>query len=112
MRNGVLLLLLAGLCAAAESPKKYTGTIGDDMCDGDHKAMDGTDPVKCTMDCVHKMHSKYALWVGKSVYVLSDQKSPEQYAGKKVTVTGTLSTEGAGKDKVTTLNVASIKPAR
>ncbi len=112
MRYCALLLALAGLCVAAESPKKYTGTIADDMCDGDHKTMDGTDPVKCTQECIRKMHSKYALWVGKNVYVLSDQTTPEQYAGRKVTVTGTLSTEGAGKARVTTLAVKSIVPAK
>jgi hypothetical protein len=112
MKKCVLLLALAGLCVAADKPTAYTGTIGDDMCDGDHKTMDGTDPAKCTTDCVRKMHSKYALWVGKEVYVLSDQKAPEQYAGKKVKVVGTLSTEGVGKDKVTTLAVKSIAPAK
>jgi len=30
------------------------------------------------------------LWDGKNVYELSDQKTPEQFAAKKVTVTGTL----------------------
>ena len=49
------------------------------------------------------MHAKYALWVGKDTYVLSDQKKPAQYVGKKVTVTGTLN----GKE----LQVKSIKPA-
>ena len=34
--------------------------------------------------------TKYALLVGKDVYVLSDQQSPEKFAAQKVTVTGTL----------------------
>jgi hypothetical protein len=33
---------------------------------------------------------KYALLVGKDVYVLSDQQTPEKFAAQKVTVTGTL----------------------
>jgi hypothetical protein len=102
MRICALLLAAVGLCAA-DAPTTLTGTIGDDMCEGDHKAMNGTDPAKCTADCIKGMHAKYALWVGKDIYILSDQKTPEKYAGKKVTVTGTLN----GKD----LQVTSIQPA-
>ena len=104
MKFCALLLAAAGLCAAADGPTTLTGTIGDDMCEGDHKAMNGTDPAKCTAECVKGMHAKYALWVGKDVYVLSDQKKPAQFAGKQVTVTGTLN----GKE----LQVKSIKAAK
>jgi hypothetical protein len=34
--------------------------------------------------------NKYALLVGNKVYVLSDQQTPEKFAGQKVMVTGTL----------------------
>ena len=44
---------------------------------------------KCVLECV-KSGSKCALLVGANVYVLSDQQTPQQFAGKKVTVTGTL----------------------
>jgi hypothetical protein len=37
-----------------------------------------------------KHGSKYALFDGKTAYVLSDQKTPEQFAGRKVKVMGTL----------------------
>jgi hypothetical protein len=36
------------------------------------------------------MNGKYVLYDGKEAYVLSDQKLPEKFAAKKVTVTGTL----------------------
>ena len=108
MRNCLLLLAVAGLSFAADAPKTLTGVVGDDMCNGDHKAMDGTDPVKCTNDCIKSMHAKYALWVGKDVYVLSDQKTPAKFAGKKVTVTGAVTTEG----KEMHLDVKSIAPAK
>jgi hypothetical protein len=104
MRFCALALLTAGLCLAADAPTTLTGVIGDDMCDGDHKAMGGTDAQKCTDECIKTMHAKYALWVGKDVYNLSDQKKPAQFVGKKVSVTGTLN----GKD----LAVQSIKPAK
>ncbi|MEP6717000.1 MAG: hypothetical protein ABJC09_15630 [Terriglobia bacterium] len=112
MRKCVLLLACTGALLAAGSPKTYTGTIGDDMCEGDHSSMKGTDPTKCTMDCVKGMKAKYALWVGKKSYVLSDQTVPAQYAGKKVKVVGTLSSGMDGKVKVTTLNVKSIAPVQ
>ena len=89
---------------AADATKKYTGTITDDMCGADHKAMGGTDAAKCTIECVKTMHAKYALQSGDKTWILSDQKTPEQYAGKKVVVTGTL--------KGDQLQVSSIAPAR
>jgi len=108
MRKTALLLAFAGLCLAADKPETLTGVIGDDMCNGDHKSMGETDPVKCTDECIKTMHAKYALWVGKDVYVLSDQKAPAKYVGKKVTVTGKVTTEGKEK----TLQVKSLAPAK
>lgn len=97
------LLACAGLCLAADS-KTLTGTIGDNMCKGDHSAMHGTDAAKCTRDCVKSMGAKYALWVDKDVYTLSDQTAAAKFAGKKVTVTGDVS----GTD----IAVKSIKAAK
>lgn len=111
MRNCVLLLAAAGLCIAADTPKTYTGVIEDDMCAGDHKAMGGTDRMKCMQECVKEMNAKYALLVGKDVYVLSDQTAAAKYAGKKVTVAGTV-TASAGKPTGKLLQVKSIAPAK
>jgi hypothetical protein len=98
------VLSMDALCIAADAPKKYTGVITDDMCSGDHKDMGGTDAAKCTLECVKSMHAKYILKSGSKTWMLSDQKTPEQYAGKKVVVTGTVN----GNQ----LQVASIAPAR
>jgi hypothetical protein len=98
------ILSIDVLCFAGGAPKKYTGLITDDMCSGDHKDMGGTDAAKCTVECVKSMHAKYILKSGSKTWVLSDQKTPEQYAGKKVVVTGTAD----GNQ----LQVASIAPAR
>jgi hypothetical protein len=49
---------------------------------------------------------KYALLVGKDMYVLSDQQTPEKFAAKKVTVTGTL------HEKTQILKVDKIEPAK
>ena len=80
-RSCCIAFAAAALCVAADS--SFTGVIGDDMCKGDHKSMGGTDPAKCTQECVSGMHAKYALWVGKDSYVLSDQKNPRSTPAKR-----------------------------
>jgi hypothetical protein len=46
------------------------------------------------------------LYDGKAAYSLSDQKTPEKFAGKKVTVKGTLDA------KTKTIQVDSIAAAK
>ena len=85
------LLFGAALLAAAGKPQTFTGVITDTMCGAKH-TMGITPDSKCVRECV-KMdpkNTKYALLVGKAVYVLSDQQTPEKFAAQKVTVTGTL----------------------
>lgn len=84
-------LLFAGalVAGAASQPETYTGVITDTMCGKDHAAMKITPNERCVRECA-RHDSKYALYDGKNMYVLSDQKTPEQLAGQKVTVTGTL----------------------
>jgi 3-hydroxy-3-methylglutaryl CoA synthase len=101
-----------GLCVAALASEKFTGTVSEDMCGSDHKHMGGTDPLKCTADCIKTMGAKYALVVGTDTYVLSDQKKAEKYVGKKVTVTGDLLTAAAGGATSKSLTVKSISPAK
>jgi len=94
------LLLAVGLSLAAPGKDKtFIGSIGDSMCGAKH-TMGGTDK-ECTLECVKKEGSKYILIdpSGK-IYQLSDQKTPEQFAGAKVKVTGTL--------KGDTISVTSI----
>ena len=69
----------------------FTGFITDDSCDkADHKEMNMGPPPECVIECVKGMKGKYLLYDGKTAYVLSDQTTPEKFAAKKVTVTGTL----------------------
>jgi hypothetical protein len=89
MKNTISLLFAGALLAAAASPQTFTGVITDSMCGRDHAMMKVTPDSKCVQGCV-KHGSKYALFDGKSAYVLSDQKTPEQFAGQKVKITGTL----------------------
>jgi hypothetical protein len=50
----------------------------------------GPTDADCTKACVGIHGATYVLYDGKNVYELSDQKTPEKFAAKKVTVTGTL----------------------
>jgi len=103
MKKIATFLAGAMLLAAADQKQTITGVISDDMCDKDHKMMNVTPDAKCVIECV-KGGSKYVLLSGTNVYVLSDQKAPEKFAGKKVSVTGSLN----GK----TLQVDSIAAAK
>ena len=104
MKKIALFFAGAALLLAAGEKKTLTGVITDDMCSKDHKSMNmGTDE-KCVTECVKGMGAKYVLLSGSDAYVLSDQKAPAKYAGKKVTVTGTVD----GKN----IQVSSITPAK
>ena len=101
-----IALISAVLLSGAPASQKFTGTITDDMCGKEgHAGMKmGTDE-KCVIQCVKGMNAKYVLYDGKEVYVLSDQKTPEKFAAKKVTVTGTLD------EKTKTIKVEKIEAA-
>ena len=100
------LLMLAALAAAPDT-RKFTGTITDSMCataDHSHMKMGPTD-AECTIACIDEHGALYVLYDGKEVYTLSDQQTPEKFAGKKVTVTGTLDAK-TKVIKVESINVA------
>jgi hypothetical protein len=84
-------LVLAALIAAP-GKQKFTGTITDSMCDhANHSQMRmGPTDAECTTACVLAHGALYVLYNGKNVYMLSDQQTPEKFAGRKVTVTGSL----------------------
>jgi len=78
------------------------------MCaraDHSHMQMGPTD-AECTIACVQVHDASYVLFDGKAAYTLSDQKTPEKFAGKKVTVKGTLNA------KTNTIQVDSIAAAK
>ncbi len=89
MKKTISLLFGGALLAAAAGQQTFTGVITDSMCGQDHSMMKVTPDSKCVQQCV-KHGSKYALFDGKTAWVLSDQKTPEQFAGQKVKITGTL----------------------
>ena len=89
MQKAISLLFAGALLAGAANQQTFTGVITDSMCGNDHAMMKVTPDSKCVLECV-KQGSKYGLYDGKTTYVLSDQKTPEQFAGQKVRITGTL----------------------
>jgi len=113
-------LMLLAVSFAAPKDSSYSGEIMDSQCakNGSHDAMlkkEGMEKMigdpkasqMCTVNCVKKMGSKYILYnaARKTVYQLDDQQKPEQFAGQRVTVTGTL-------DRATkTIHVISIQAA-
>jgi len=101
-------LAIAGSPAEAQGKRAFTGVITDSMCPtGDHSRMRmGPTDAACTIACVEAHGAAYVLHDGKETYTLSDQKTPEKLAGKKVTVTGTLDA------KTKTIQVDSIAAAR
>jgi hypothetical protein len=108
MKHSVLylpgvLLASVGLFAAA-GPQTFTGTITDDMCAkaGHSQMRMGPTDAECTLACVDVHGASYVLYDGKDVYMLSDQRMPEKFAGQKVKVTGTLDA------KTKTIQVSSI----
>jgi hypothetical protein len=50
----------------------------------------GPTDADCTTACVNAHDAKYVLADGKDVFSLSDQRTPEKFAGQKVRVVGTL----------------------
>jgi len=90
--------------AAGPGKGKLTGVITDSMCaQADHSGMRmGPTDAECTVACVEAHGATYVLYDGKRAWTLSDQKTPEKFAGKKVTVTGTRNT------KTMTIQVDSI----
>jgi hypothetical protein len=94
MNQGIgMLMLAAGTLFAAGASRTFTGVITDTMCGASHTMESPAS--KCVRDCVHANPSayKYALYDGRHVYVLSDQRAPEKFAAQKVAVRGVLDQE-------------------
>lgn len=108
MKPMVFSLLIIAALAAATGKAKFTGAITDSMCaTADHSRMRmGSTDAECTIACVSAHDATYVLFDGKEVYTLSDQRTPEKFAGRKVTVVGTLDV------RTKTIQVDSITAAK
>src|SRR5262245_23442030 len=80
------------LTAAAPAKRTFTGVVSDDMCaTAGHASMKmGADDAECTRACMDAHGALLVLVSGKNTYILSDQKTPVQFAGSRVRVVGTL----------------------
>lgn len=108
MKHLIVSVLGAVALSAAPATQTFVGAITDDVCanaDHSHMRMGETD-AECTIACITSHGASYVLFDGKNTYGLSDQKTPEKFAGKKVRVVGVLDS------KTRAINVESITAAR
>jgi hypothetical protein len=108
MKHLLALVLAAASLSAAQEKRTFSGVISDDMCarSGHEQMRMGPTDAECTRACVMLHGAAFVLLDGSTVYYLSDQQSPDEFAGQKVTVTGRLD------DKTHTIQVDSITAAR
>lgn len=99
-----LLTILVGVTLAAATTQTITGVITDSMCGVSHAMMKGHTDDACVRMCV-KGSADYALYDGKTVWKLSDQKTPSFFIAKRVKVTGAVD-EKAAKIKVAKIEAA------
>ena len=103
MRKTILLAAAAASVLVAVEQQTFSGVITDTMCGKAHGMVAGQPDDKCIAMCVKGSSSQYALYDGKSVLKLSDQKTPANHAAQRVKVTGILN------EKAQTIKVSSIE---
>ena len=108
LRYLTLFLLAVTALSAAPAKQTFSGTITDSVCDkADHSQMRmGPTDAECAKACMDAHGATYGLYDGKHFYALSDQRTPEKFAGQKVRVLGTLDA------KTKTIRVDSITVAK
>jgi hypothetical protein len=88
MKTTILLVILSFNLGA----ETVEGVITDTMCGARHTmAKDMTD-AECVKMCA-KGSSDFALFDGKTVWKLSNQKVASQFAGKRVKVVGQINSD-------------------
>ena len=108
MKPLLLSLLVVASLSAGQSTQTFTGIITDSECaTGNHAQMRmGSTDAECTRACVSAHGASFVLYTGKEVFALTDQQTPDKFAGQKVRVTGTLDA------KTKTIQVKSISAAQ
>jgi len=108
MKPLISTLLAVAALSAAPVKRTFTGTITDNMCGkaGHSQMRMGPTDADCTVACINAHGATYVLYDGKAVYALSDQQTPEKFAGQKVRVTGTLDV------KTRTIQVTTMRAAK
>jgi streptogramin lyase len=100
MKTLIVFFGAAALLVPAPAKRTFTGIVTDKMCG----AMNVKPDAKCVRECV-KAGSQWALVEGGNVYVLSNAKAADAFAGQKVKVSGRLDA------KTNTIQVDAITPA-
>jgi hypothetical protein len=101
MKKIVALTALALTVASASAfAETFKGVVSDAMCSSDTAKASKADHEACATKCI-KGGDKAVLIVGDKVYNIANQPKVTSFAGKTVTIDGTLD-----KDTIT---VASIK---
>jgi len=106
MKIAIFASLFAALLSAADAPQIFTGTITDTMCGAHHTMVKGASDEECLRLCIKSSSHQYALYDGKSVIRLSDQKMPAKFAAQAVKVTGSYN------QKINTIKVAMIEAVK
>jgi hypothetical protein len=106
MFKSLMPILFAAAALGPASARTFSGTITDSMCDkADHSGMKmGPTDAECARACNEEHDAAFVLYDGKTVYALSDQRTAAKFAGRKVTVTGTLNA------KTSRIQVSAIEP--
>ncbi|MGO9011379.1 MAG: DUF5818 domain-containing protein [Bryobacteraceae bacterium] len=87
------LMLLAALVAGSAMAAEWTGYIIDEAC-SHNKAMLGN--VTCAQTCIKRGSPAVLVTDDGTVHKIADQDKVKEFAGKKVTITGTMA-DGAIK---------------
>lgn len=92
MKHLLIGMLAVAALASAQGNATFTGVITDSQCaDAYHGRMRmGDTDAECAKACTEEHSASWVLYSGAVAYELTDQKAPPAFAGKKVTVTGTL----------------------
>jgi hypothetical protein len=86
MKRLIVCLLAFAVLSAPQGKQTFTGTITDDECSrADHSRMRmGPTDAECVRACISAHGASCVLYDGKDIYTLSDQRTPERFAGQKV----------------------------
>lgn len=93
---GVAALAAGQGSRGSQGRQTFAGIVTDSECShADHSLMRmGSTDAECAIACVDAHGASLVLYDGKTVFALSDQAAAEKFAGRKVTVAGTLDADG------------------
>ena len=88
----LLTVIVTAVAAQAQSPRTFQGTITDSECaKADHSQMHmGDTDAECVKACMDYHDARLALFDGTAALEIVNQAVAVKFAGRKVTVTGSL----------------------